>query len=558
MKSCFGVHSIVVGIFAALASTTSCHAYFPRNESTYLNFHIPQELHHNHSWPHITSSFGRLGHGAEGSLTLPVKMLHRKNQQLCEDNLSEVTVMHSLDIPADEGAPFILLVERGVCTFVKKVRNAQHLGAAAVLIADTEHDHLPFESTKDILFLDDDPHPTPDDHNHSQHENEYRLADDGSGKDISIPSMMIAKKEYLGIRKVIDSGANSTGIVLGQLAWHTPKYDWKVSMELFSSPADWHTKQFIASNFSAIARTFDLNEMHGNTHDNDSYNERMNLMRFREHPILLDGQQLGCVGNTKAPDEPCYHLCTNGGRYCHANQHHGTFGKDIVEESLRRLCITRHYKSAKVYWDYIDHFNNFCWEADYFGVEKCIDDAYKHSNIDKNIINSCFTDSGDPSEDKTNAMLEAAIELTRKRGIYQSPTVMINHEPSLMVEFQGLSPRSVLLALCESFSYGKKPHVCYACMMCGDPVVCAKRSPMKCLAGDGKEEEDTDAHKEDDNTKKDKKHHGKHRVLRWFFALFLVGGCLGGYVYYKKRTEENGGDGYGSYSLQDAFLSNNS
>lgn len=555
MKSCFGA------IFAVLASATSCHARFHLNESSYLNFIIPTDLHHENSWPHIPSSFGRLGHGPEGSLTLPVKMLNRKDQTLCNDNVGEFGIKNDLKIPADEGAPFILLVERGVCTFVKKVRNAEHLGAAAVLIADTEHDHLPVEPDEDILYLDSlyekahpHPHPKPGHENHTEHENAYRLADDGSGKDISIPSMMIGKKEYEGIRKVIDSGTNHTGVVLAEMAWHTPKFEWKVTMELWSSPADWHTKQFMASNFSAIARTFDLNEMHGNTHDNDSYNEDMNLMRFKERPILLDGKALGCIGNTKAPDEPCYHLCTNGGRYCHA-PHHGALGKDIVEESLRRLCIDKHYKSAKVYWDYIDHFNNFCWDSGFFGVDTCIQDAFKKSKIDHKVIDSCFSDSGSPDEDKDNALLSDALEKARKRGVYQSPTVMINHEHSAMISWQGLSTRSALYALCETFEHGKKPHVCYACMMCGDPVACAKRSPMKCLATDGKETEDTNAHKEHSHTKK--AHKTKHHVLRWFFALFVVGGCFGGYVYYKKHMEANG-DGLGSYSLQDAFLSDTS
>ena len=86
-------------------------------------------------------------------------------------------------------------------------------------------------------------------------------------------------------------------------------------------------------------------------------------MRFKERPILLDGKALGCVGNTNAPDEACYHLCTNGGRYCHPS-HHGNVGRDIVKESLRRLCIDKHYKSSKVYWDYIDHFNSRCWDTD--------------------------------------------------------------------------------------------------------------------------------------------------------------------------------------------------
>lgn len=546
MKSFF---STAVTIFAALASIPSCQAtrHFPANESTYLNFHIPTLLHHKDGWPHVSSGFG--GHQKEGSLTLPVKMVHRKDQTLCNVDVNEIGILEKLGIPADEGAPFILLIERGVCTFVKKVRNAQQLGAAAVLIADTKNNHFPDTPGEDILFLDGgDPHLSSVYENHTQHEAEYRLPDDGSGLDISIPSLMIAKKEYEGLRKVIDAGVNETGIVVAEISWHVPKFDSKVVMELWSSPADWHVKQFLASNFSSIARTFDLNEKHGNTHENDSYEEDMNLMRFKERPVLLDGKALGCVGNTNAPDEACYHLCTNGGRYCHPS-HHSNVGRDIVKESLRRLCIDKHYKSAKVYWDYIDHFNNFCWDTEFFASEKCIEDAFKNSGIDKSIIESCFTDSGNPNEDKANALLQDALETTKKKGVFQSPTVLINHKPSILINWEGLTPRSVLYSLCDTFSYGKKPHVCYACQMCGDPVACAKRSPMQCLAGDGQEKEDTNAHKDHhQHTKK------RRKVFHWFFWLFVVGGSIGGFLYYKKNYMDEG-DGLGSYTLHQAFLS---
>lgn len=496
-------------------------------------------------------------------MVLPVKMMDAKHRYLCDDNLDQVFVNHQLNIPADYGAPFILMLERGVCTFVKKVRNAQHLGAAAVLIADRDQ-HLPTDQDEDILYFDQDPHPTPDDSNHTEHENSFRLADDGSGRDISIPSMLIGKNEYQALKKVIDSLPNSTGVIVAEFSWHVPKYDWKVAMELWSSPIDQHTKQFLASNFSAIARTLDLNEMHGNTHENESYNERMNLMRFRERPVLMDGKAFNCLGNSDAPDEACYNMCTNGGRYCHASHRH-TEGKDVVTEALRRLCITKHYNSPKFYWDYIDHFSNFCWDSDYFANEKCVDDAFKHSNIDKKSIESCFSDSGNPNEDQENALLQDALDMQLKRGVYQSPTVLINHEQSPLIAWNGLSPRNVLIALCETFSYGEKPHVCYACMQCGDPVACAKRSPMKCLSGDGEEKEDPDAHKEEDSSggksdgKHKHKHNGhKHKIFRWFFGLFLMGGLFGGYVYYQKYQAENGGDGLGSYSLQDAFLSETS
>jgi len=481
-------------------------------------------------------------------LVLPVKMLNTKDHHLC-NHYDQLDVIHQLHIPAGQGSPFILLVERGICTFVKQVRNAQHLGAAAVLIADTEHDHLPDSvaaSSEIVNVLQNHPHT--DDNNHSQHETAFRLADDGSGMDVSIPSLMIARKEYEEIKTIIDSKKNETGIVLAEFAWHVPKYNNKISMELWSSPRNTHTKQFLASNFSVIAKTMDLNEMHGRTHDNDSYDENMNLMRFRERPLLLDGDALGCVGRSAAPDEPCWRMCTNGGRYCHAPHIH-TDGSDIVTEALRRLCIEKHYKSPKFYWDYIDHFSSYCWESDYFSNPKCIADAYKHSGIDHATIESCFEDSGDPKKDEHNALLQDAIDMARKRGIHKSPTVLLNHEVSKMISWQGLSPRTVLFDLCETFAYGDKPHVCYACMECGDPVACAKRSPMKCKAGDGVEKEDPNAHKASGST--------AHKVFRWFFGLFLVGGCFGAYVFYQKKQEENFGSG-GTYSLQDAFLSDSS
>jgi len=559
MKVCFEPKFIVAAVFAALTSACFCQAHFEHTDSTYLNFHIPHRLRTNSSWPHVVSGFGRLGHGKEGSMVLPVKMLHIKDQYLCNNNIDQVAALNSLKIPADSGSPFMLLVTRGVCTFVKKVRNAQNLGAAAVLIADTENSSLPSISSddEDILFLDSDPHDKPDHSNHTEHEHEYRMPDDGSGRDISIPSVMIAKKEFAAIKDVIDSQPNYTGIVVAEFAWHVPKFDNKVVMELWTSPSSWHAKQFLASNFSAIAKTFDLNEMHGNTHENESYNDKMNLLRFQERPVLIDGEKLGCLGNSDAPDEPCYKMCTNGGRYCHAHQHHAD-GKDIVTEALRRLCISHHYASPKYYWDYIDHFSNFCWGSDYFANEKCINDAFHKSNIKKEHINSCFSDSGEPSKASHNSLLQDALTLQRKRGVHMSPTVMINHEPSALVSWLGFTPRNVLIDLCSTFAYGEKPHVCYACEMCGDPIACAKRSPMKCLKGDGDEKEDPNAHKEEDNSKKGNKHSTKHKVIRWIFALFLVGGCFGGYVMYKKKMEESGEAGFGSYSLQQAFLSDSS
>jgi hypothetical protein len=187
----------------------------------------------------------------------------------------------------------------------------------------------------------------------------------------------------------------------------------------------------------------------------------------------------------------------------------------------------------------------FFEDSDHFNNDACIDGALEDAGIEQSTMNTCMN----ISDETYRNILQDELEMQKEMGIFMSPTVLINSERTVL--WDGLTPGSVLKALCDTFEYGEKPHVCYACMNCGDPVACARRSPMICQADDGKEKEDPNAHKDHSATggkKKKKSHWG-----RWFFGLILVGGCIGAFIHYKKQQER--GDGYGSYTLQDAFLS---
>jgi PA domain len=87
-------------------------------------------------------------------------------------------------------SPFILLVDRGGCTFVKKVRNAQRAGAAAVLVAD---------DTCMCSF----PDCKPDREGEPCEMEEPIMADDGSGSDISIPAFLLFKQDADPIRDAL-------------------------------------------------------------------------------------------------------------------------------------------------------------------------------------------------------------------------------------------------------------------------------------------------------------------------------------------------------------------
>lgn len=78
--------------------------------------------------------------------------------------------------------PYILMIDRGDCSFVQKVRNAQRTGAAAVLIADNV-----------CLCLHTDCQMNPE--QLVCETQEPIMADDGSGADITIPSFLVFKPD---------------------------------------------------------------------------------------------------------------------------------------------------------------------------------------------------------------------------------------------------------------------------------------------------------------------------------------------------------------------------
>jgi PA domain len=97
----------------------------------FISFQIPHSLYREDGYDHREALFGMPAYG--GSLALPV--YYTKDQLLCDDKAASKKNF----FPArkdDEMDPFILMIDRGGCTFVQKVRKAQQSGASAVVVAD--------------------------------------------------------------------------------------------------------------------------------------------------------------------------------------------------------------------------------------------------------------------------------------------------------------------------------------------------------------------------------------------------------------------------------------
>jgi PA domain len=338
-------------------------------------------------------------------------------------------------------SPYILLVDRGGCTFVQKVRNAQRAGAAGVVIADIT-----------CLCYDDE---CTANNGGACETIEPIMADDGSGADVSIPSFLMLKRDA----DVIKAELTSNRPVQIEIAWSLPSSpNDSVDYELWTVPADVYSREFLM-NFKAVAEALGTRAY------------------FTPHMYIYDGVRVGCRGNDG--QNYCFHLCTNHGRYC-ANdavheRDHVTSGADIVQESLRRFCIWKLYGAqdgvGSVWWDYVVEFMDRCSSADNFTNNDCIMDVYKRANVNGKRIQRCMQLSGGLQNDSANAFLDMEIAAQAQRGVVIVPTVFVNSA----VVSRALTVSNVFTAICARYNQETFPRICSKCANCYNVVNCIKK-----------------------------------------------------------------------------------
>jgi len=328
-------------------------------------------------------------------------------------------------------APYILMVDRGGCTFVNKVRNAQRSGAAGVIIADTTC----LCAAGDACKSDD-----------ACETREPVMADDGSGSDITIPSFLMFKQDADPIKEEL----KANHMVRIEMAWSLPNPDAKVNYELWSTPTDLVSRQF--------QRQFKEAAVALGSH-----------AHFTPHMYIYDGLKSGCQGIDGT--NQCYNLCTNNGRYCATDPDndldHGISGADVVKESVRRECIWKIYGEedgvGAPWWDYVAEFMYRCDNEDFFANEACAKDAMTHAQVDFHKVDSCISDAGGLEADVANTLLESQLAAKEASGVVILPAAYVNN-----AAIRGsLEFATVFKAICAGFATGSAPDVCNKCATCG-------------------------------------------------------------------------------------------
>lgn len=364
-------------------------------------------------------------------------IVYYAESDLCDPNVDTSKGVPSRKINPYTGkmlpwpSPYILMVDRGNCSFVQKVRNAQRSGAASVLIADN------------ICLCSDEACINKSNATTCQ-TRAPSLADDGSGSDISIPSFLMFKVDADAIKDELLANRP----VQVEMAWHLPNPDGHVDYDLWMTPTDFLVSGHFIADFKSIAQALG------------------DRARFTPYMYIFDGWSVGCH-----EDNYCRNLCTNHGRYCLAEIGNGVTGTDAVVESLRRLCVWHVYKTVdgsmgREWWEYVVAFNERC--AKNFGNQTCIHDAYQTAQIDGAAVESCIEDSGGTNGDVSNSVLERELDAQSERGVVATPTACVESVPMR----SALTARNVFREVCQSYSTRDLPQVCRRCADAANPVDC--------------------------------------------------------------------------------------
>jgi len=403
------------------------------NGSSKFTIAIPKSLDKEGGYKHREAMFGVPQYG--GSISQNVYYAKSDFCNPFEDSSRWLPPQKKGEPPK---APFILMVDKGGCSFVSKVRNAQHAGASGALIANTHCICSDSECPRDTSYCDTE---------------EPSMADDGSGSDISIPAFLIFKQDADKIKGVLQRNQP----VVVEMGWHLPTAGDRVKYEFWTVPTDEISKQFFLDFEYAVA--LGLTSAEG--------------VDFEPHVYLQDSLSKSCQYNQYG-ERWCETGCTNGGRYCALDPDHdvtqGLSGGDVVKEGLRRMCIWNSYKhsasSGLEYWKYLSQFTSHCEAVDHFTDDSCINACYKAAGIDRQRVDACMTSSGGIDKDSPNAILDQQVKSSE--GIVVFPTSKVNG-----VELRGsLTAGNVVSAICAAFDEKHQPLICEKCGKCSDMQEC--------------------------------------------------------------------------------------
>ncbi len=303
----------------------------------------------------------------------------------------------------------ILLVKRGKCTFVSKVRNGQKIGVNMVIIINN--------STEGIHNL--------------------IIADDGTGNDIYIPSAMINKKDGDKIYNFLQENNNKVYVIIDFLL----NQNKKIELETFFSSSEKKAYQLLI-NLSQYFPDF------------------KNQIIYKPRYVSHKSPKYTKNNKNKITN------CVSGGLYCYFPKKSTIVqdGEKIILENLRQKCI---YKESfdkndiNIYFKYMEYFYNNCINIDKPDFsEKCSNNTLKNIGLKENNIYKCIAQSFGVSYysnsilQNDNSILKNDYDIQSYYYINSFPAVIINKTP-----IEGIIKENKIIEIMCYYAY-ERPDFC--------------------------------------------------------------------------------------------------
>lgn len=301
----------------------------------------------------------------------------------------------------------ILLVDRGDCHFVDKARNAQTIGAKALIVVN-----------KDDSDLDN-----------------FVMSDDGTGKEITIPVLMITKSDGEKLKGYYKSKGEKQIVIDIDFQIETnSKVDFEV---LFSSDST------------------EIYELFYEFEQYEFFEKLGKKINFKPYFVSYPHPDYNPSSSISIDN------CLYGGKYCGSayKSSYSSEDLDILLVNIYQYCV---YNSL-----YLNKTNDYSYfytmiEYNFF----CLQDTSKNSTnlecmksiISTTEIESCFNsnyNSTSTIQVTDSTVLSNGSKFKNSHGIKIVPTILINNR----IIRGDLSAKEVIEALCAGII--KKPEVCF-------------------------------------------------------------------------------------------------
>lgn len=326
---------------------------------------------------------------------------------LDRDGCSPITNLpHDSDIEH-----YIVMFDRGNCSYSIKVKHAQQIGVKALIIAN----NVPGEDVSEII-----------------------MRDNGIGGNLFIPALMISMEDADRLKEVYVQ--KSIVLLLGFEM--VRRYD-KIMLSLVLSSGNADSQNF-------INRFYDVGQLFNS-----------DVVDLEVHYVVIQ-----CLACKNSGFQKAEINCMGGGRYCAPDPDdlvNGPLtGRDVIQEDLRQMCLLEIIKSQQGTFSYSKYFE---FHKDFtLKCSKSLDDMTCSENIMKKLgfdpekVNKCISQSYGQGDKylASNTKLDNELKYWHDNSLHLYPAVLINHQL-----YKGnMNNSAILTGICAGYYNKNKPAFC--------------------------------------------------------------------------------------------------